>query len=397
MANSPPFVFFYTTAGGAKLPYRRGILDALCYPTEHVIRYHYRISELSPEVTNLAGRTNVPALIVFVDSLKKASSEESGARAWEINYFPLRLCEISRIPSIAQRPSHARVEFSLKLGQFVRYKSAGTKEQWHSRIAQFDSQRLISATDKPSYFAVIGSDLFTTTESVDVGDDWETMIRFVSQSEQMKNAVFMKLSRPQLRQTRMRRLREFLEIPAPSIVTKDVPPYTEGSLTTYTVRPAREYRIDITIYDSPYTTTGLGQHSGLEIKSSSDQVYLAQPFHSIVSGLLERSAILSFKRTTEPLLTTLAFTVTDTKDNTTTNNPVLHLYITPYILITLLFLVLVFFGSLSVSLDIEAFKTFASEDLAHFLYAVTKISGSFMLVWAAYIAYKILPKTTARS
>jgi hypothetical protein len=331
---------------------------------------------------------SIPAAIIFVDSFKRSDPSGQG-QSWAVDYYPLRLCEVDHHDSLAlinNRDSGLRVDFSLKLGSFIRYKEKPDSTQWNC-LAEFDSLRNIQDF-RPQYFVIdafINDDLnghtLFTPNDLEEEYVWENLVRVISRSHNMKESVFIRLSKPQLRHTGLRRVREYLELPAGNKSTP-VEPYTEGFLTSYTVRPAKEYRVDITIFDSPYdTSTGLKQHSGIEMKASSDQVYVAQPFHSIVSGLIERSAILSFKRTTESLLTTIAFTITDTKDNTTTNNPVFHLYITPKWITTVCFLVFVIAGSLLLSFD----------------WKLLKVVGSLALGAAAFIAYRRLPVASGKS
>jgi hypothetical protein len=64
--SAKPFVYLYTTAGGTKLNYRRGILDALCYPNDHIIQYRYRLQEISPDVQALSDKEKIPAVIILV-------------------------------------------------------------------------------------------------------------------------------------------------------------------------------------------------------------------------------------------------------------------------------------------------------------------------------------------
>jgi hypothetical protein len=386
------FVVLYTTAARSKQPYRRGILDALCYPEKHVIRYRYKLKEIAPDLRDLAGQTRIPALVVFVDSQVAPVTFE----VQSVTYYPLRLCKILKVPSSSDKSDESRLEFDLELGDYVLYDSSQAVGQWHRDIAVLDPLRGMRNA-KPTYFAIVADRKFELDHKVDLAQRWESLVTLLARSNQMKDAVFIRLSRPELRDKSLkRRAMEYLDI---SVENESgfVEPSTEGLLTSYQVQPAKEYRIDITIFDSPFPSTGIGQNSGLQLQASSDQVYLAQPFHTVVSGLVERSAILSFKRTTERLLTTLAFTVTDIKPETTTNNPVMHLYITPRRRILVSFLLLVFFGTFLVSLDVDGIRLVIDDiSKAHFVFAITKILGSFMVGAAAFLAYQALPSAGAK-
>jgi hypothetical protein len=252
--SAMPFVYLYTTAGGTKLNYRRGILDALCYPNGHIIRYRYRLQEISPEVQLLSNAANVPAVIIFVDSLPKTETEKD----LRVNHYPLRLCEITRMPpfdDLSNSPRQRRVDLSLKLGEFVYYDSNMPSDQWHLELAAEDERRKISGSSS-RYFVITASDRFRNKIStLPPSDKWEALTQFISKSTQMSKAVFLRFS-------------DLVELEESAVSHKQVKPYFGGALTAYPVEPAKEYRLDITVFDSPYTATGLGENSELEIKSA---------------------------------------------------------------------------------------------------------------------------------
>jgi hypothetical protein len=380
---SAPFVYLYTTAGGTKLNYRRGILDALCYPNGHIIRYRYRLQEISPEVLSLSNAPNVPAVIIFVDSLPKNETDKE----LRVNHYPLRLCEISRMPPFADlstSPPQRRVDLSLKLGDFVYYDGQMGGDQWHQQLAVEDERRKISDSSR-RYFVITASDRFRVKNPpLPPSDKWEILTQFVAKSTQMSKAVFLRFG-------------DLMELEE-SVSHKQVKPYFGGAITAYPVKPAKEYRLDITVFDSPFTATGLGENSELEIKVSSDQVYVSQPFHSVVSGLVERSTILSCKRTTEALFTTMVFSVTGTQPGTTTNSPVLTLRTKPSVWRLVLFVLFVAVGAVTLSVDIDTAKWLWIEWLQHQQDSVglfvlgLKMMGLLAATSAAFIAYRKLPQ-----
>jgi len=157
--------------------YRRGILDALCYPKGHILEYSYRLrnvhSDLRPaEAGN--SRTSLKGIIVFVDVDYGEPDKTTGARTFErVAYFPLRRVTIHKFPSLRSgQPinERERASYFLQLGEFVEYDVAKGIDQWNATIAGFNSVRSFRGAI-PQYFVVPGRDVVLS--SINAQMAWE--------------------------------------------------------------------------------------------------------------------------------------------------------------------------------------------------------------------------------
>ncbi len=377
--SAEPFVLIYTTAAPSKPSYRRGILDALCYPNGHILPYSYRRHHIRPELLEntkrLAGKN---AVIIFVD----LDPEH------HVTYFPLRRVKIRDVifeTGTANQPAEReRVNLSLELYDFVEYQGPD-KAQWQERVERFDSSRQIQ-NERPSYFVIEGSDTFPRS-CHSVATAWEDLVTAVSKSAGFAKAVFLRLDhiRPydSNRESKSRYSHE------------------HGRLV-YNLRPGSIYRMNFSVFEILNSNSGNGTE--LEILTSAkDVVEAVQPFQSVVSGVAEKSTLIVCKRTIEKVITTLTVCLKGPAANeVNTPNPTIFARVSVSLVTLAGFLALIFFGSLFVSIDkavvSEAFATWHPAILAHFaggypasMALVLKIVGASLLAWAAFLAFRKLP------
>ena len=130
----------------------------------------------------------------------------------------------------------------------------------------------------------------------------------------------------------------------------------------------------------------------LSVSCSNELVELDQPSQSIVSGLAEKSALVSCKRTVEDTIAVLTIKLKEpTRGVVNTPRPILHLHISLPGAILWTFVLLVFAGGLFVSADSNLIKEISATSYPVALALACKIVGSACLARAAHLALRQLP------
>lgn len=358
-------ILVFTTAEEERPTYRRGILDTLCYPEGQRLHYSYRRGHIHPALLRPAALQNKKAVVVFVDV------DESGAPT----YFPLRRLQVLNTePSIREASPgdlEERVIFSLSLGSFVPYESSEDKGQWHARVASFDESREFRE-QIPRYFVIPASDVFTGRTPPTL-TAWESLVKCLSKSVKLGSAVFLSVGR--LRKGDQRKS----EIPLEEY---------KAYGPTYHVLPGNVYKLDLALYEKP---TGMRQ-TQLTLSSSSETLQVNPPFQSVVSGLVQQTAIIACRRTVEETIAVVSIKVREpVKGRVNTPNPVFLLRIGMSRWALVHFVLLVTFGSLFLSVDMDVAREAFSSTTPAIAAVLIKLLGSGLLAWAAYIAFRKLP------
>ena len=352
-------LLFYTGAEEKNPTYRRGILDCLSYPSGHMLNFSYRRQYIHPDLLP-RDLTGDAALIVYVDldAHRKAT------------YMPIRVVQVVKHASFRGVAERERLGFTFCLGDFVSYPGRGqdAHQHWHSRLAPFDAGRTVE--DRLEYF-VIQSDFNPSTSATAAG--WEEVVAAVGHSNQLRNAVFVRLA--------LRNLESSGAPPLKQVAEQQV----------YQMRPGTVYALDLSVYRNPPADGGPAAEAKITLSRSSELLEVGQPFQSVVSGLAEQTALLSCKRTIEKNLVALGVT---------TEEPVANIVNTPHPFFLLrislpwedlaLILFFVFLGSFLVALDKDSIATLFAERAA-FLAVVSKWLGAGCLAAAAFIGLRKLP------
>jgi hypothetical protein len=367
-ATPPPkLVLFYTTALQTRPTYRRGILDCLSYPNGHVLQYSYRIGQIDPL---LRGTTSLHegshGAIVFVD--------EASPR--EYVYYALRRVRVLRgLPADVEKrlADRERAAIVLELHDFVEYASTKNPRQWHDRISAFDGARNIR-DGKPEYFVIETQDIFTKA-SVTQLSAWEDVATNLAQSHDLANATFLNIEHPQNFES---------QVPLTLESSRNAPQYR--------VRPGQAYRLNIAIYDNK------GRETRLKLASSSDDlVQVNQPFQSVVSGLSQKSALISCKRSIENRSVFLSVQVEEDSTQQASNstvtapNPTLLLRVEVPWRTLITFFLLVAVGAFFVSWDPDLIKELSCTPHIKTWGLIAKGVGAIALAFAAWIGFRKLP------
>ena len=369
-------VLFLFTAPGNNPSYRRGVLDAICYPDDYLIPYSYRRRLFHPRIsTESKLLTGKDVVIIFVDSDRKGG----------FTYFPLRkatIHSVSHEQGVAEPPSpKEKITLSLRLGDYVEYKESSDEQQWHETIKTFDVLREI-VNDKPKYFVIGGGDRFPSCQhSPSVG--WEDLVHAISKSKEFPEAIFMRLSHIKGYGGRSE---------------SDVTRKHKGDRLFYFLRPANIYRLDLSLFERADSTRGPGEEATLEVKTSArDSLEVDQPHQSVVSGLAERSVLITCKRSIEDVLTTITIRSerkSSSEKLVNSPSPTLFVRVAVSPLILAGFVLLVFLGGFAVSIDTSLIKESWIPQISNWPLTSTffsKAAGAAMLAGAAFLAFRKLP------
>jgi hypothetical protein len=369
------FLFLFT-APRNNPSYRRGVLDAICYPAEYLIPYSYRRTHFHPQISTVPkALTGKHVIIVFVDS----------DRNGEVTYLPLRKATIHSVSSeqgVDACPSpKERIKLSLQLGNYIEYKDSLDQRQWHETIRTFDVLREI-ANGRPKYFVIVGEDRFAECRhSPSVG--WEDLVNAISKSNEFPDATFMRLSH----------IKEYGGRSA-----SDAPREYRGDRLFYLFRPAKIYRLDLSLFERAGSSRGPGDAATLEVRASArDSLEIDQPHQSVVSGLAERSVLITCKRSIEDAITTI--TIRSERKGSSeilvnSPSPTIFVKIGVSRLILIGFVLLVFLGGFAVSIDTSLVKESWIPQISNWPITFTffaKTAGAAMLATAAFLAFRKLP------
>jgi hypothetical protein len=360
----PQVVLLFTAAAKDKPMYRRGVLDALAYPSGHIIDYSYRAQQVQESLRTIE---QVPhhgaAVIVLVDE----------AADHTVTYFPLRRVKILAglpFPRNQEIIARERRRFSLELGDFVAYAHTQNPRQWNIPVSEFDAIREIKG-NKPTFFVIQARDIFRAAKLPPLATAWEDVVVNVAQSNTFSQASFVRVDH--LKDSK----------------TNDMLPNGNLDNRAYLLRPGSLSRLNITVYDRSASETKV------EIKSSSEDLFsVNQPFQSVVSGLAEKTAFIACKRTVEDRTAILSIeVVADANASNVVNSP------NPVLLIktalargtVLWFVFLALFGAFFVSWDPELVRQLWCTPQYKFWGLAAKGFGAALLTRAAWLAFRKLP------
>ena len=368
MPDAEQVLVIYTTATENKPTYRRGILDTLCYPNGHIQRYSYRRSQIQPALLDSIQRNEgMEAVVVFVDIDNNKLA----------TYFPLRFVRVLKPISANDDDGSLgpgeRVNLALLLGDFVEYTDMPDERKWHSLVSRFDERRNFQ-NGTPTYFVIQAPNIFLRSERTTLMA-WEAIVTAVSKSAKLRDAVFLRLNH--------------LKTIDPSRADPKLLPYSRLR-RMYEVRPAQVYELNLAVFEHPRGTPR--DETQLSVSCSNELVELDQPSQSIVSGLAEKSALVSCKRTVEDTIAVLTIKLKEpTRGVVNTPRPILHLHISLPGAILWTFVLLVFAGGLFVSADSNLIKEISATSYPVALALACKIVGSACLARAAHLALRQLP------
>jgi hypothetical protein len=287
-------------------------------------------------------------------------------------YMPIRLVRVIRHSPFRGAAERERLAITFRLGDFVSYPERGQDyhRYWHTRLEPFDTDRMVDG--RLEYFVIPAGFEPATSKRATA---WEDLVAAVGRSNQLRNAIFVKVG-----------LRNLESAGAP-------PLKTVGEQQVYQMRPGTVYALDLSVYKNLPAGGGPAAEARITLSRSSELLEVGQPFQSVVSGLAEQTALISCKRTVEKNLVALGVAVEEPVANVV-NTP--H----PFFLLRIslpwqdfaLILVFVFLGSFLVALDkdsVHEVGLLASR--ASFFAVVAKWLGAGCLAFAGFLGLRKLP------
>ena len=374
-------LFLFSSAPPDRPNYKRGVLDALCYPNGHILEFSYKKSYLQPPLFEERNALNGAAgAIVFVD-FKRISDPTP-----DHLFIPIRFARILAVSPKEEAKAYrdtTRVYVRVELKDLIPF-----DPKWDSAIKALSGRPTPPAgpgSGGKSYFYVVrGSNPFAEKSDFSQRDIWDHLIEHVAQAATLRSCVFLSTGH----------IRPFVG-PSPCDL---VPRGSEQK--AYTLKPNAIYRLDLRVFEpGTLAATSLPE---IEVRSSSDLIGVSTPFATAVGGPADHSVLIACKRTIESTLATL---VVDISAKTLVSGstpgqqvgsmdvvgakPRYLLSIEPPKAIVRWFIVLIFFGFFLTSTSKEFYADWVCwpEQFAVF----SKVFGAACLAWAGYLAFRKLP------
>jgi hypothetical protein len=402
-AAGEELIFLFSSVPPNRPNYKRGVLNALCYPNGQTFDVSYKLSDVQPELRQKLGSlVGKRALFVFVDY------RGAGDIFVPVRYAKILSCgpqEPTQQPQ--QMSERTRIYIRLELGAMVKLDT-----RWDQRIKEIPNSPKPYVADEPRThrFVLQSQGLAEKSDRDSQADIWDELVERISEATVLSDCIFLK--------------------------TTSVQEFTGGSdclfhvfgetQKAYRLRPNHLYKMDLRIFDrrnKPDT------NQEIFISSSSDLITVSQPFATAVGGPVEHTVLIVCKRSIENTLATL---VMDVRDSATAAAPALDggagaakkdaqgkllegpktvetapgsvicakprylLYVSVAKATLFWFLLFVFLGVVLSGMSVEFFKD--TKDLFDWLPGTpaewglaTKIIGAIFLAGAAFLGFRKLP------
>lgn len=379
--DQPPLIYVFSSVPANRPNYKRGVLNALCYPAGHQLELSYKKSYIKPslfaERSNLKGRRGV---FIFVDYKKEPDHD----------FIPIRFFDILDVSPKEHAESYrdsTRIYVRVQLQQLISYEESSNR-----------SLKAIPGRPRPpkgptdagsTYFYVLeGPDVLPSTSGYSQRDIWDHLTETVSKVNSLKDCIFLSTG----------------EIRLFSKETTCLLDAYGREERAYILHPNEIYKMDLRVFDP-----GQNPDSAQEIvvRSSTDLIVVSQPFATAVGGPADHSVLLVCKRTVESVLATLVVDVQEVTQITSTAQqtpastaassevvaakPTYLLSLQPRKWILWLFVCLILIGAALTSTSTEFYKEFGSLCRPELWALVSKVLGAAALALAAYLAFRKLP------
>jgi hypothetical protein len=387
-------VFLFSSVPPDRPNYKRGVLNALCYPHGHILELSYQSSYLQPElVDDLKGLVNKRAAFVFIDY--------KGA---DHNFIPVRYATILSAgpiePSKTIRPQ-TRIYVRIELDELI-----PLSDEWDRFIKKIPSRPKVWKEAKRDYFFVLRHDAPAEVASgLSQADIWNDLVERVSVANVLNDCIFLAAGHVQ----------GFTDSTCElGVLAKDQ--------RAYKLRPNHIYKMDLRIFDRRNKPDA---NQEIVVRSSSELIVVSQPFATAIGGPVEHTVLLVCKRSIENTLATL---VIDVRDSGTVQRsdpavgegeknaalgstqtgassggvicakPRYFLDVSVPRSTLFWFAIFVFLGVLFASTSLEFFKDHEIQDLLCWLpltpvvlAIAAKMAGAVFLAAAAYLGFRKLP------
>ena len=376
----PRLIYVFSSVPANRPNYKRGVLNALCYPAGHQLELSYQKIYITPSLfadrSKLKGRRGA---FIFLDY--KSTPDH--------DFIPIRFFRILDVSPKEQAKSYrdsTRVYVRVELLELISFEDA-----WN------ESVKAIPGRPRPpksphdagsSYFYVLeGVDPFPATSEYSQRDIWDHLIEKVSKANSLRDCIF--LSTGEIKHFAKNTTCQFDEYGSEE--------------KAYKLHPNEIYKMDLRVFDPSGRSDSTHE---IVVRSSSDLVSVSQPFATAVGGPTDHSVLLVCKRTVESILATLVVDVqkistlnADNGGTQKTAGPVEVMAAKPRYLLSLqprgwilaLFVTLILLGVFLTSASPDLYKEFASICRPELWALLSKGVGAALLASAAYLAFRKLP------
>lgn len=369
-------VYLFSSAPPNRPNYKRGVLNALCYPSGHQLDLSYRKSYISPYLFNNRGTVSgKKGIFVFLDYKKP-----------DHDFIPIRfvtVLELSLREEAQQFLDTSRIYIRVELGDLIAFdpKSNDLIRSLPGR-PRVPTSSSLAGTDY--FYAVEGLDHFPLHSQYAQRDIWDHLVEKVADASSLNDCVFLSVGH----------IRQFTQVERCGFSS-----YGEGQ-KAYRLRPNSIYQLDLRVYDKRHAPDSTQE---VVIRSSSDLLGVSQPFVMGVGGPTDHSALIVCKRTVENTLATLVVDL-QAQDSTSEGagkisrtpavsviaaKPRYLLQIAPPRSLIFWFCGLVFLGAFLTSTSAEFYRDFVCYPEGWAL--ASKMLGGICLSAAAYLAFRKLP------
>jgi hypothetical protein len=355
-------IYLFSSAPPDRPTYKRGVLNALCYPIEQQVELSYKKSYFGPLLfenrRNLKGRRGV---FVFVDY--KGDGDDH-------IFTPIRCVKILGVDpkELAKKYLETtRTYVRVELGKLLMYDPA-----WNEAIRSVPGRpRPYAQAGSPTY-VIEGPDLFGTPGDISQRDIWDGLTEELSKAKSLRGCLFLATFHP-----RPFRGREPCTLK----------PYGREQ-KAYRLRPKNIYRLDLRVY-YPQNASIPAKDREINVRSSSELLSVSQAFATAHGGPEDHSVLIECKRTIESTLATLVVDLANSLPDVVAARPQYLLWVRPRLSIVWSFVIFVFLGFTLTSTSKEFYEAwfFCPE-----IWALgSKVVGAAFLALAAFLAFRKLP------
>jgi hypothetical protein len=377
-AAASNLIYLFSSAPPERPTYKRGVLNALCYPKGHQLELSYQKSYFQPPLfESRVSLGNRKGVFVFVDYKPESDHE----------FIPIRFVNIVDVAPKEEATRYldtTRVHVRIELDDLILY-----DPKWNSGIAALPGRPKPHVSGSPGgrgyYYVIEGRNPFPQLSEVSQRDIWDQITGKVARAKSLSDCVFLSTSY----------LRPFRDGSS-----CDLRPYGKEQ-KAYHLEPNNIYRLDLRVYYPNPLLTGLQRE--ILVRSSSDVLSVSQPF-ATAHGTEDHSVLIACKRTIESSLATLVVDVSAKNGavgssqnfgqlaaatDVVAAKPLYLLSIEPSRLVVCWFVILIFLGFLLTSTSKEFYSDWVC--FPTIWAVVSKTAGAFCLAWAGFLAFKKLP------
>jgi len=380
--NTKRVLYLFSSAPPNRPNYKRGVLNALCYPAKHCMELNYQKSYISPTVfDNRDAWKDHEGYFVFIDYRHDG----------DLVFIPIRKFKVQSIYPAEQAQEYAegtRIYVRIQLEELILF-----NDDYNQKIRNIPGRPVPHMKPPAFYYALEYEDFSPEISKRSQRDIWDDLVEHVAQAKSLNDCVF--LSTGNIRQIGNDKDCDFVSY------GKD-----QAAQKAYQVRPNTVYKLDLRVYDLRHTPDSAQE---IMVRSSSDLLSVSQPFATTVGGPSDHSVLIACKRTIENTLATLEVDVkqqvdlpdAEKKDGEKTRSakvisakPVYMLSISVSKALLLWFIVFVFLGVLLTSTSKEFFDDICFTHPTFWAVAAKFIGAVFVAI-AAYLGFRKLPSGSA--